>query len=99
MPARQALRRSVGERAEWWAGRGRLAGDTLSRLYQLLLFKGRAVGGGLSDTRRRAQRLELGSCEGEAGVGALRKPECGVAGGVRPLGGVCKPLLGRVNPK
>lgn len=73
-------------------------GGTLSRLYQLLLFKGRAVGGGLSDTRRRARRQKPGSCEGEAGVGALRRLEGGVAGGARPLGGACKPLLGRVNP-
>lgn len=62
-------------------------GVTPSKVYQLLLFKGRAVGGGLSDTRRRAQRLEQGTHEGEAGVSALRKPECGVAGGARPLGG------------
>ena len=99
MPARQALRRSVGERAEWRVERGRLAGLTHSRLHQLLLFKGRAVGGGLSDTRRRARRPELGSCEGAAGVGALRRLEGGVAGGARPLGGACKPLLGRGNPK
>ena len=78
--------------------RGRLAGDILSRAYQLLLLKGRAVGGGTSDTRRGARRQKLGSCEGGAGVGALRKPECGVVGGTRPLGGACKPLLGRVNP-
>ena len=74
-------------------------GDTPSRLYQLLLLKGRAVGGGLSDTRRRARRQKLGSCEGEAGVGALRRREGGVAGGVRPLGGAYIPLLGRGNPK
>ena len=99
VPAKQALRRSAGERAEWRVERGRLAGDTLSKAYQLLLFKGRAVGGGLSDTRRGARRQKLGSCEGEAGVGALRRLEGGVAGGTRPLGGAYIPLLGRVNPK
>ena len=99
VPALQALRRSDGRRAEWRVERSRLAGDSPSEAYQLLLFKGRAVGGGLSDTRRRARRQKLGSCEGEAGVSALRKPECGVAGGARPLGGVCKPLLGRGNPE
>ena len=60
---------------------------TYSKLYSLKLIKGRAVGGGLSDTRRRARRQKLGSCEGEAGVGALRRLEGGVAGGARPLGG------------
>ena len=76
-----------------------MAGVTLSRLYQLLLFKGRAVGGGLSNARRGARRQKPGSCEGEAGVGARRKPECGVVGGARPLGGADTPLLGRGNPK
>lgn len=74
-------------------------GVTLSRLYQLLLFKGRAVGGGLSNAHRGARRQKLGSCEGEAGVGALRRLEGGVVGGARPHGGVEIPLLGRVNPK
>ena len=74
-------------------------GVSPSEAYQLLLLKGRAAGGGLSDTRRRARRQKLGSCEGEAGVGARRRLEGGVAGGARPLGGACKPLLGRVNPK
>ena len=74
-------------------------GVTHPGFYQLLLFKGRAAGGGLSDTRRRARRQKLGSCVGEAGVGALRRLEGGVVGGARPLGGAYIPLLGRSNPK
>ena len=76
-----------------------MVGVTLSRLYQLLLLKGRAVGGGLSNAHRGARRLKLGSCEGEAGVGTLRRLEGGVMGGARPLGGAYIPLLGRGNPK
>ena len=76
-----------------------MAGDIPSKAYQLLLFKGRAVGGGQSNAHRVARKPEQGSREGEAGVGALRRLECGVVGGARPLGGAYIPLLGRVNPK
>ena len=74
-------------------------GVTHPGFYQLLLFMGRAAGGGLSNAHRGARRQKLGSCEGEAEVGALRRLVGGVVGGARPLGGACKPLLGRGNPK
>ena len=99
MPAQQALRRSAGGQAEWWPGRGRLAGDILSRLYQLLLFKGRAVGGGLSNGRRGACTTKRSLCACAAGSEAQRRRAGGVVAGARPLGGVYIPLLGRGNPK
>ena len=75
------------ERAELWAGRGRLVGVTPSKVHRLLLFKGRAVGGGLSNARSGAREAKPSRCACPAGFAAERSREGGVVGGAKPLGG------------
>lgn len=60
---------------------------TYQRFYQLLVIKGRAVGGGLSDTRRVARPTKRSRCACNAGSAAERRRAGGVAGGTKPLGG------------
>ena len=73
--------------SEWRSGRNRLVGDTPSKTSPLLLLKGRAVGGGLSNDRRVETRSEHCSCGCNADAGAMRRPRIGVAVGAKPLGG------------
>ena len=67
--------------------RGRSEGVTPSKVYRLLLFKGRAVGGGLSNGRSGARSAEHGGGACGEGEVPMRSREGGVVAGARPLGG------------
>ena len=60
---------------------------TYSKFYQLLVIKGRAVGGGLSNGHRGALEAGLSRCACLPGSAARLSRRGGVVAGARPLGG------------
>ena len=63
-------------------------GVTPSKAYQLMLLKGRAVGGGANNGRRGALEAGRSRCACLAGSAAKLSRKGGVVAGASPLGGV-----------